>query len=134
MQREKESELVTHSSKWHPSIKSLPSELREAHGKGGRKSVRTRGDRGPLNQVSKAQVNAHRLKPQQRLTRVCTARSSAYALEFSAEYFSETPRCVKIPSEGISDSCAFSWESISSAGLSRHDYLVMSRYFDMICC
>jgi hypothetical protein len=42
-QRQRDRDLGTHSSKWDVSIKSLPSELREPQGRGGRESVRARG-------------------------------------------------------------------------------------------
>lgn len=55
-------DLGTPRPKWDVSIKSLPSALREPHGWGGRKSVRTRGDRGQReNKVVKTQCT-QRLK------------------------------------------------------------------------
>lgn len=38
-----ERDLGTHISEWDTSIKTLPSQLRESHGRG-RKNVRARGD------------------------------------------------------------------------------------------
>ena len=43
----RESDLGTHSSKWEVSIKPRPSALREPRERGGRKSVRARGDTNP---------------------------------------------------------------------------------------
>lgn len=66
MQRKRKRELRTNSSKGDFSINSHPLELREPHGRGGRKSVRARGrghqENKVLSKLSKGHMNSQRLK------------------------------------------------------------------------
>jgi hypothetical protein len=52
--QKREQNLGTHSSKWNVSIKPLPSELRGPCGRGGRKSLRARGDEDTRRVSSKS--------------------------------------------------------------------------------